>query len=165
MGYTLPTRELLKGKANVHRIPTNEVPRSPDSRRSEKWLGKEKVGYHSLHWGTHDLKYMDAASGERVDPAKGTIQVPLAEYEKNLRQLTQRLKQTGAKLICVHNDSRSRRFSRSNCRRREKYNAVAAKIMAEEGVSVNDLCSFAQRRWQRSVYRPTYITRWKVIVC
>ena len=28
MGYTLPVRELLRGKANLHRIPMNEIGRA-----------------------------------------------------------------------------------------------------------------------------------------
>ena len=30
IGYTLPTRELLKGKVNLHRIPTNGGPTTKD---------------------------------------------------------------------------------------------------------------------------------------
>ncbi len=146
IGYTIPTRELLKGKANVHRIPTNGGPTINGLKEIEKWLGKEKWDIIHLNWGLHDLKYMDAASGERVDPSKGTIQVPLAEYEKNLRQLTQRLKQTGAKLIWCTTTPVPEGSAARIAGDEKKYNAVAAKIMAEEGVSVNDLCSFAQEK-------------------
>ncbi len=146
MGYTIPTRELLKGKANVHRIPTNGGPTINGLKEIEKWLGKEKWDIIHFNWGLHDLKYMDAASGERVDPSKGTIQVPLSEYEKNLRQLTQRLKQTGAKLIWCTTTPVPEGSAARIAGDEKKYNAVAAKIMAEEGVSVNDLCSFAQEK-------------------
>ena len=40
IGYTLPTRFLLKGKVNLHRIPTNGGPRTWDCRDREV-LGKK----------------------------------------------------------------------------------------------------------------------------
>lgn len=40
MGYTLRVRELLAGKANVHRIPTNGGPTSRGLQSIDAWLGK-----------------------------------------------------------------------------------------------------------------------------
>ena len=42
IGYTLPTRALLKGKVNLHRIPTNGGPTTKGIAEIEKWLGKKK---------------------------------------------------------------------------------------------------------------------------
>ena len=42
IGYTLPTRELLKGKVNLHRIPTNGGPTVKGLSEIEKWLGNRK---------------------------------------------------------------------------------------------------------------------------
>ena len=63
-------------------------------------------------------------------------------YEKNLRQLVTRLQATGAKLIWATttpvpmggNLAPNRRFDSV-----DKYNAIAAKVMAEFGVATNDL--------------------------
>ena len=38
IGYTLPTRTLLKGKVNLHRIPTNGGPPTKGIAEIEKWL-------------------------------------------------------------------------------------------------------------------------------
>ena len=40
IGYTLPVRELLKGKANVHRPSTNCGPTSRGVSGIDQWLGK-----------------------------------------------------------------------------------------------------------------------------
>jgi hypothetical protein len=40
IGYTLPTRKLLEGKANVHRIPANGGPTKNGVANIKKWLGR-----------------------------------------------------------------------------------------------------------------------------
>ncbi len=143
IGYTLPVRELLKDQANVHRIPTNGGPTITGLREIDKWLGDKPWDVIHFNWGLHDLKYMDD-NGGRVEPEVGRIQVPLDDYEKNLKQLTQRLKQTGAKLIWCSTtpvpDGSAARIADDEL----KYNDVAAKIMAEEGVEIDDLYAFAK---------------------
>jgi len=89
MGYTLPVRKLLEGKANVHRILTNGGPTKNGVANIEKWLGGGKWDVIHFNWGIHDLKYMP----------DGKRQVEPAGYEANLRKLVARMKATGAKLI------------------------------------------------------------------
>ena len=73
IGYTLPVRKLLEGKANVHRIPENGGPTSNGTAKIDKWIeGKWDVIH--FNWGLHDLKLVD-----------GKHQVSLEDYEKNLR--------------------------------------------------------------------------------
>src|SRR4051812_33030943 len=98
MGYTLPVRELLKGKANVHRIPDNCGPTERGLSQLDKWLGDGKWDVIHFNFGLHDLKYLDA-NGKYVDPSKGKQVAPPEVYERNLRELVARLKKTGAKLI------------------------------------------------------------------
>ncbi len=71
IGYTVPTRAALKGKANVHRIPTNGGPTIRGVEQIDKWLGDGEWDVIHFNWGLHDLKYID-----------GKKQVPLDEYEK-----------------------------------------------------------------------------------
>ena len=89
IGYTLATRKLLEGKANVHRIPTNGGPTVKGLENIDAWLGDGKWNVIHFNWGLHDLKFMD----------DGKRQVPIDEYEKNLGALVARLKKTGAKLV------------------------------------------------------------------
>src|SRR6185436_1919626 len=39
MGYTIPVRQLLQGKANVHRIPENGGPTTNGLSQLPNWLG------------------------------------------------------------------------------------------------------------------------------
>lgn len=151
MGYTLQVRDLLKGKANVHRPPTNCGPTIKGLAELDQWLkvGGEGKKWDVIHfnWGLHDLKYMGPKGQNLADPKAETsrMQVPPAEYQKNLRELVKRLKKTGARLIWrnttpVPKGARGRVPGDS-----AKYNEIAAKIMKEEGVEIHDLYSFAQK--------------------
>ncbi len=131
IGYTLPVRELLKGKANVHRIPTNGGPTKNGTASIEKWLGTGKWDVIHFNWGIHDLKFMP----------DGKRQVEPEDYEKNLRTLVTRMKGTGAKLIWATTTPipdgelvPSRSFGKV-----PEYNAIAKKVMAENGVAIDDL--------------------------
>lgn len=135
IGYTLPTREMLNGVANVHRIPENGGPTPKGIEHIDRWLGKGKWDLIHFNWGLHDLKYMP----------DGHKQVALDIYERNLERLVNRLKSTGAKLIWASTTpvpdakvSPPRKDSEV-----VEYNAVAARIMAKHDVAVDDLYSYA----------------------
>jgi hypothetical protein len=131
MGYTVPVRELLKGKANVHRIPANGGPTSNGLEHISEWLGTGKWDVIHFNWGLHDLKI-----GE-----DGSRQVPLDRYEQNLRELVARLRQTGARLIFASTTPVPE--GKVNPPRVNadviSYNAAAAKIMQERGIPIDDL--------------------------
>ncbi|NOZ20946.1 MAG: SGNH/GDSL hydrolase family protein [Planctomycetes bacterium] len=134
IGYTLPTRALLKGKVNLHRIPAN----GGDTRRGldqlDKWLGDKKWDVIHFNWGLHDLKYI-----------KGRQQVPIDQYKKNLTELVERLKKTGAKLIwCAttpapEGDLKPKRLNSDVI----AYNEAAKKIMDANGIVIDDLYTLA----------------------
>jgi acyl-CoA thioesterase-1 len=131
IGYTPPTRELLKGKANVHRIPVNGGPTKNGTASIEKWLGTGKWDVIHFNWGIHDLKFMPV----------GKRQVEAEDYEKNLRALVARMKTTGAKLIWATTTPIPdgelipvRRFGKV-----PEYNTIAKKVMTENGVAIDDL--------------------------
>ena len=146
MGYTLQVRKSLKGKANVHRPPVNCGPTTKGLQNIEKWLGDKSWDVIHFNWGLHDLKYMGPNNENLADPndEKNHQQVPPAEYEKNLRKLVDRLKQTNAKLIWrnttpVPEGARGRVFGDSI-----KYNAIAAKIMNQQGIPIHDTFGLVQ---------------------
>ena len=89
MGYTLPVRQRLAGRANVHRIPANGGPTKNGVARLDAWLGAGRWDVIHFNHGIHDLRFMD--DGQR--------QVGPADYEANLRKIVARLKQTGATLV------------------------------------------------------------------
>ncbi len=140
MGYTLPVRELLDGQANVHRIPENGGPSSRAVTAMDRWLGEGRLDVIHFNWGLHDIK---------CNP-DGKQQVPIEAYAKNLRALVARLKTTGATLIwCATTPVPEGNL---NPVRRNAdviaYNAVAKRVMDENGIAINDLYEFALPRLQ-----------------
>lgn len=138
IGYTLATRALLEGVANVHRIPTNAGPTPKGIENIDAWLGKGRWDVIHFNWGLHDLKYM----------FDDRPQVDLGQYERNLYRLVGRLKQTGAKLIWasttpVPNDRVSPKRVPSEVAR---YNEAAARVMSRHDVAINDLYHYAMPR-------------------
>lgn len=89
IGYTLPVRESLKGKANVHRPPTNCSSTGNALSHLDAWLGEGKWDVIHFNFGLHDAKL----------PPEGVRHAPPAVYEKNLRELVERLQATGAALV------------------------------------------------------------------
>ncbi len=145
IGYTVPVQELLKGQANVHRIPVNGGPTTNGLKHIDKWLGDKPWDVIHFNWGLHDLKYIDE-EGALVDVEKGDQQVPIEKYEQNLRKLVARLQETKAKLIWrsttpVPEGAKGRVVGDA-----VKYNAVAAAIMAEQEISIDDQYTFALSR-------------------
>lgn len=132
IGYTLPVRDALKGKANVHRPPGNCSSTGYGLTKIDEWLGTGKWDVIHFNFGLHDAKL----------PPEGVRHAPPDVYEKNLRRLVQRMKATGAKLIWATTTPVPRGGNLAPNRRFDdigKYNAIAAKVMAENGVAIDDL--------------------------
>ncbi|MBT4866559.1 MAG: SGNH/GDSL hydrolase family protein [Planctomycetaceae bacterium] len=146
IGYTAATRAMLKGKANVHRIPTNGGPTTRGVQSIDKWLGKGHWDVIHFNWGLHDLKYI----GEKK-------QVSLVDYDRNLRSLVQRMKKTGAKLIWCSTTPvpAGVKPPRKNAEVLE-YNAVATKIMEENEIVTDDLYTFADKQLDK-IQRPNNV--------
>jgi acyl-CoA thioesterase-1 len=138
VGYTLPTRELLAGVANVHRIPENGGPTTNGLAQIDAWLGKEKWDVIHFNWGLHDLKLV----------ATNQHMVPVAEYEKNLEQLVRRLKQTKAKLVWASitpvPDGKLNPWRDADDE--VEYNVAARRVMMKHNVEINYLHTFARER-------------------
>jgi acyl-CoA thioesterase-1 len=157
IGYTLPTREFLKGKANLHRIPTNGGPTTRGLASIDKWLGDGKWDVIHFNWGLHDLKYM-GPNAENLFPKEkgGKPQVPIDAYEKNLDKLVTHMKKTGAKLIWrnttpVPPSSKGRYVGDS-----VKYNTAAARVMKKHGVPTHDLFTMSKKR-MKEIMRPANV--------
>jgi len=132
--YTLATRELLKGEANVHRIPANGGTTTKSLQEIDGWLGDGHWDVIHFNWGLHDLR-------QRA----GTT---LEQYEQNLRQLVKRLQATGAKLIWCSSTPLPEDVPRSAQQTEDLLarNAVAKKIMDENGIAIDALYTFAKPR-------------------
>ena len=151
MGYTLQVRELLKGKANVHRPPANCGQTERGLQHLDEWLGTGHWDVIHFNFGLHDLKYLDE-HGQYVAPEKGKQVAPLPLYEKNLRELVARLKKTGARLIWCSTtpvpDGTLGRIKGDEV----AYNEVAERVMKDNDVAIDDLHALIaphQAEWQR----------------
>jgi lysophospholipase L1-like esterase len=138
MGYLLPVREALRGRASVHGPPENCGDTGRGLRRLEAWLGADRWNVIHFNFGLHDLKYLDA-QGNYVAPAQGKVVSTPPQYEANLRELVGRLKRTGATLIYATTTP----VPSGTLARLEHdevaYNAVARSVMNDSGVMIDDL--------------------------
>jgi acyl-CoA thioesterase-1 len=143
MGYTIPTREALKGVANVHRVPANAGSTVNGLESIDKWLATggadKKWDVIHFNWGLHDLKHYKDGKMAPGNP----IWVSVADYEKNVRSLVQRMKKTGAKLIFATTTPVPDGAVGRDPGIEVKYNEAALRVMKEEGVAVDDLHAFA----------------------
>lgn len=134
IGYTPWVRKELQGQANVYRIPGNGGDTDNGLKKLSSWLGSNKWDVIHFNFGLHDAKF--------ISPGKQEV-LP-ADYEKNLRELVKLLQATGAKLIwCTTTPvppgelKPARQFDDVAV-----YNRIAAKVMAENDVAINDLNAF-----------------------
>ncbi len=139
IGFTEPVRELLRGVANVHRVPENGGPTTRGLQQLEAWLGDGRWDVIHFNFGLHDIKLDDA----------GRTQTPRGDYARNLGAITRRLQATGARLIFATTTPVPETIS-SGPRRNDadvvRINAEARTLMEELGVPVNDLYSIARPR-------------------
>lgn len=148
IGYTLPVRELLKGRANVIRPLTNCGPTTRGVASIDEWLGDGHWDVIHFNFGLHDMVFFAADGKTRAEPtAKGARhQVSVEDYEANLRKLVDRLKQTKAKLIWCTTTPVPEGSGGRIADEAVLYNQIAAKVMEEHGIAVDDLHAFALTR-------------------
>jgi len=141
IGYTKPVTELLNDKVIVSRPKANCGDTRAGLTNLDKWLEGGPWQVIHFNWGLHDLCYRNPQSksqGNR-DKLNGTQSVLVADYEKNLETIVERLKKTNAKLVfattTVVPEGEGGRVVGDDV----KYNAAAERVMKKHGVTINDL--------------------------
>ncbi len=152
IGYFEPTKQLLEGKAEVCHNEGNAQHTAHGLAKLDEWLGDTTWDVIHFNHGLHDLKHINE-KGQMVAPADGTQQIPVEDYARNLEELVERLRKTGATLIFatttpVPEGSMGRIKGDA-----ERYNQVAVPIMKKHGVRINDLYAYALPRLD-SIQRP-----------
>lgn len=142
MGYTLPVRARLAGKANVHRPPVNCGDTARGLASLDQWLGAGRWDVIHFNFGLHDLKYLDA-KGQLAAPDQGRQVHSPAQYEANLRAIVARLQRTGARLVFATTTPVPAGSQGRVADDAARYNAVALRVMRENGVTINDLHTVA----------------------
>jgi lysophospholipase L1-like esterase len=114
----------------------------------ENWLAADGGKWDLIHFnfGLHDLKHVDSTGKNSMNPSD-PVQASPEVYEQQLREIVEKLKSTGAKLIFatttpVPEGAQPLRETDAPVR----YNAIAKKIMADNNIPVNDLFEFALAR-------------------
>ncbi|MFK7790143.1 MAG: SGNH/GDSL hydrolase family protein [Phycisphaeraceae bacterium] len=144
MGYTLDTRTMLKGVANLHRPPVN----CGDTRRGldqiDNWLGEGKWDVIHFNFGLHDLKYVNE-KGSMVAVDQGKQNISVEQYAKNLDALVIRLKKTDATLIWRNTTPVPEGTKGRVAGDALKYNIAAAEVMAKHKMKIHDLYAYAKK--------------------
>jgi len=103
-------------------------------------IGEDGWDIIHFNWGIWDIAYRDPKPDNKWHSCviNGKLTTPLDIYESNLRELVAKMKATGATLVWgtitpVHPDTPGRKAEDPGI-----YNAVAAGIMAENGVRTTD---------------------------
>lgn len=148
IGYTLPLRAQLAGRANVFRPLTNNG-KGPENcngttfavQNIDRWLAGQKWDVIHFNWGLHDLKHVSANDGQNSNRASDPYQADPATYAKQLEIIVKKLKATHAKLIFATTTPVAPQTT--NPLREEQapqqYNQEALKIMKSYQIPCNDL--------------------------
>jgi hypothetical protein len=158
IGYTPFVKTMLEDEAVVLRPMLNE--KRPENcagtdsglENIDRWLQIDGGNWDVIHfnWGLHDLKHVDSETGKNSNDPNDPLQTPPEEYGRQMRQIVARLKQTKANLICclttpVPAGCKPLRETDSP----RVYNQIATKIAIENGIEINDLFTFAEKRLDR----------------
>lgn len=150
IGYTEPVKRLLRGRADVRRVNANCGPTQYGLQHLKEWLGDEHWDVVHFNWGIWDMHQME---GDNIVAGGSRIRTPLPQYEQNLRKLVGMLRATGAKLVWASitpldqpTDPAKYGANAFVAEDVVKYNAVAERIMAENGIPVSDLYTLVYAR-------------------
>lgn len=149
MGYTPVVKRLLREDTVVVRPRENCAGTTKGVARIDDWLQLKGGGFDLIwfNFGLHDLKRVRADGKNSNDPADRRQAEP-AQYERQLREIVAKLKATGSALVFAtttpvppggvrpHRDVDDP----------QRYNAIARRVMKENGVDVVDLYAFALAR-------------------
>ncbi len=140
MGYTPLVRRKLKGKANIVHPPGNCCGTTLGCEKLTEWLGDMKWDVIQFNWGLHDLKHVKGDTGQNSNDPNDPQQADIKQYRKNMKQLVNQLKRTGADLIFATTTPYPEGVR--PCRIPEdaaKYNKTALRIMKRNEIEINDL--------------------------
>ncbi|MHC4567011.1 MAG: GDSL-type esterase/lipase family protein [Planctomycetota bacterium] len=155
IGYFKPVKEMLTGRATVVHNPGNATHSANGLAKLDEWLGETRWDVIHFNHGLHDLKYIDE-NGNNAPVEKGSQQIPIGQYEKNLDEMVRRLRKTGAKLIFANTtpvpDGTKIRLKGDA----KIYNVAAERVMKKHGIPVNDLYSFSIVRLDK-IQRPANV--------
>jgi len=167
IGYTPFVQEMLKGEAVVLRPmaangkrPENCAGTNNGVKHVERWLMIDGGNWDVIHFnfGLHDLKRVMPGTGKNSNDPKHPRQAEPDAYERQLREIALKLKQTGAELVfCTTTPVPAGGVTpHRDVEDAQRYNAIGRKIAEEVGADVNDLWAVAQPRLNE-IQRPVNV--------
>ena len=149
MGYTPIVKRLLRDDTFVTRPRENCAGTSKGVSKIDEWLAVDGGGFDLIwfNFGLHDLKRVRADGRNSNDPADRRQAEP-EQYERQLREIVAKLKATGSALVFATTTPVPRGGVRPHRDVDDpgRYNEIARRVMAENGVDVVDLYAFALAR-------------------
>lgn len=136
IGYTPFIQKGLTG-VNVEHNEGNGGSTVRGVQSIEKWLGNREWNVIIFNFGLHDMVYKDSLN--KYDAVNGKIAVSLADYEKNLQTIVDKLKETTAQLVFITTTTVPENSSGRKVESPAQYNKVAKQVMKKNGIEVLDL--------------------------
>jgi lysophospholipase L1-like esterase len=136
LGYAPLVAKQLEGKAIVVSSKVNAEDSANVLKNLDEWVIKEQPDVVHINAGLHDLKRTNSA-----------YQVALADYEKNLETIVQRIRSgtratvifaTSTPILDQLHAQRKAGFDRYEADV-QKYNVAAVAVMRQAGVAIDDL--------------------------
>ncbi len=165
IGYTPFVQKLLAEEAVVIRPTRNgksaENCAGTDNgvQHIDRWLKLDGGNWDVIHvnFGLHDLKHVNAETGKNSNDPSDPLQTPPEEYEQQLREILGKIKATGATVIvCTTTPVPPGCKPAREVDAPQKYNAIAKKIAAENGMLINDLFELANSQLEE-IQRPANV--------
>lgn len=160
IGYTPFVQEMLKDEVFVTRPKANCAGTNNGIKHIDRWLKAGTGNWDVIHFnfGLHDLKRVNAETGKNSNNPDDPHQASPEQYEKQLREIVQKLNKTNAKLIFATTTPVPVGGVKPyrDVTDPEKYNDIARKIMRNNGVSVNDLYTHANSKL-KDIQRPVNV--------
>ncbi len=158
-------RDNLKGEALVFRAEKNGEPENCSGTTKgianiSRWLSDHGGNFDviTFNFGMHDLKRVDPVTRKSSSNPDHPHQADPSKYEKQLREIVDKLKATRAKLTfsttmpCPRGASGPYRTPEDV----DVYNEVAVRVMRENGIPISDLFAFVKPRMEE-LLRPANV--------
>lgn len=152
LGYSAPVVKRLEKIAQVISPEPNGGDSANVLAHLDEWALRERPVLVHLNCGLHDLKR---------DKKTKQFQVPLEQYQANLREIITRVRASGAALVFANTTpidderhaKRGAEFDRTEAEVR-RYNAAAERVMREAKVPMHDLHWLVERHGAQKLQLP-----------
>ena len=124
----------------------------------DTYLSEKKWDIIHFNFGLHDIKHIDPITGKNSKNLSHPHQASPEQYEKNLIEIIEKLKLTGAKLIFAtttpYPDKLGKQMRSPGMSK--VYNEVALRVMNNNGIEINDLYGLVLPRMEE-LQRPNNV--------